>query len=150
MPQEERLQISECIQKLSNEKGKQTFSKRKCNTFVQLSKSKQKPSKDVHLENQQKYTPKEESAGIQEVITIDKTSMSEKPLTNIERLGPKKTFEGDKSLNSTLIGSCRTARLYTVEVKTERAKMRLNVKESKSSTPTASGVTDSSAKDTAV
>ncbi|KAK5641536.1 hypothetical protein RI129_010083 [Pyrocoelia pectoralis] len=112
LPYEDRLETLEAIQKLTNEKAKQTFNKKKCNAFVQLSNSKRKMNSELLLESQQKYTPKEESAGIREVSTIDSTSMSEeKRLTKVDRLGIEKTFKSDKGFDGTLIGSCRAARI---------------------------------------
>ncbi|KAF2878692.1 hypothetical protein ILUMI_27479 [Ignelater luminosus] len=114
LPNEERLEILEAIHKLTNERNnKRNVNKKKSNTFIQLSNSRRKITPEVFSEDLQKYTPKEESAGIrdtkQNVRDTNKEKGKEKFMS--KRWNKEQSLNGDKNQEGTLIGSCRAARI---------------------------------------
>lgn len=105
MPSDERMQIMGAIQDLAVENNKKCIKKKRSNTITQFSGSRRKSLSGVSADELQKYTPKEESAGIR---LLDENAINEKTLIKSRR------WRQEDSVNikhGTLIGSCRAARI---------------------------------------
>lgn len=88
----------ETIQKISTEKNKRTWNKKWSSTLPALSKSSSFVTRKV--EALQKYTPKEESAG----IAFDEHK-------NVQKWDKELILKTLEKSSGTLIGSCRAARI---------------------------------------
>lgn len=107
MPSDERMEIMEAIQDLVAVNNRKCNKKKRSNTITQFSGSRRKTLSGVSTDELQKYTPKEESAGIR---LHDENAINEKTLIKSRRWRQEDSVNVNTK-HGTLIGSCRAARI---------------------------------------
>lgn len=98
LPREDRVELAELIQSIQLSKSKKSIAKRWSGTLPQMNQKNRISPKDEGI---QKYTPKEESAGIRISNSSGSSNGTNKETINFDYSGHR----------NSLIGTCRAVRI---------------------------------------